>query len=152
MNRNSEKKENIRQIINSLSQILNALNSFSKELMKTFSITGPQLGALRKIAQVQQISLSELSQKMYLHISTVSGIADRLEAAGHIIRRRSTEDRRVVYLSVTDKGKEMIDRAPHSGFGKMVHGLDEIPVEKVQQIHDAIRLLVKMMEIKNNVQ
>jgi len=54
---------------------------------------------------------------MYLHISTISGIVDRLETGGYLQRRRSTDDRRVVHLRLTEKGKRTILQAPPSGFG-----------------------------------
>ena len=52
-----------------------------------------------------EMKISDLSKKMGLSNSTVSGIVDRLEKQGLIKRTRSDEDRRVVYVDVTDKFK-----------------------------------------------
>ena len=44
--------------------------------------------------------------------STVTGIIDRMEREGLVVRERSTEDRRVVHIRLTDEGREA--RARHS--------------------------------------
>ena len=50
--------------------------------------------------------VSELSLKMGLSDSTVSGILDRLEQKDIIKRERTKDDRRVVKISLTGKSKE----------------------------------------------
>ncbi|GAG88609.1 unnamed protein product [marine sediment metagenome] len=50
--------------------------------------------------------VSELSLKMGLSDSTVSGILDRLEQKDIIQRERTKDDRRVVKISLTGKSKE----------------------------------------------
>jgi DNA-binding MarR family transcriptional regulator len=37
----------------------------------------------------------------------VTGIIDRMEREGLVLRERSTSDRRVVYIKLTPKGKEL---------------------------------------------
>ena len=40
---------------------------------------------------------------------TVTGVLDRLERAGHLIRRRDLDDRRAVRLELTASGKTVVD-------------------------------------------
>ena len=146
----NHKLKDISRIVNSVRQIRNALNCYSKELKRTLGITGPQLGALHVIDRFPQVSLGELSERMCLHTSTISGIVDRLEIAGYLTRQRSAEDRRVVFLGLTDKGKRTIVLAPPSGFGEMVQGLEKLPAGELQEISRALQSLLRLMKIDAN--
>ncbi len=88
---------------------------------------------------------------MYLHTSTISGIVDRLESAGYLVRHRSDEDRRVVRLQLTDKGKKTISQAPKSGFGTMVQELEKLPDQELQSIRTSLQTLSRMMRIEDSV-
>ncbi|GFZ34530.1 MarR family transcriptional regulator [Clostridium zeae] len=49
-----------------------------------------------------EMKISDLSEKLGLSNSTVSGIIDRLEKQGLVSRKRSEEDKRIVFVSVTE--------------------------------------------------
>ena len=49
------------------------------------------------------MKISDLSEKLGLSKSTVSGIMDRLEKQGLVERERSKEDKRIVFVSVTEE-------------------------------------------------
>lgn len=67
---------------------------------------GMMIGMLGKHGKMK---VSEISQKMGLNNSTVSGIIDRLERQGMVERLRSEEDKRVVFITLSSKmdGKEI---------------------------------------------
>jgi DNA-binding MarR family transcriptional regulator len=50
---------------------------------------------------------------MCLHPSTITGLIDRLEKKGYVERDGGREDRRVVILSLTSRGKELAREAPN---------------------------------------
>lgn len=64
-------------------------------------LTVPQMGALEELAREDGLSLKELSGRMGLSHSTVSGIVDRLEKKGFVGRTPDPEDRRYsrIFLS-----------------------------------------------------
>jgi MarR family transcriptional regulator, organic hydroperoxide resistance regulator len=146
----STKQDEIGEVINSIRGINAALQKQSKELMRSFRITGPQLGALRVLHLYPEISLRELSERMYLHVSTVCGIVDRLEMAGYLTRSRNTEDKRAVIICLTEKGLKTIKEVPISGFGAMFFSLQKLPAAQVRQISKAMKQLSKMMKIEDN--
>ncbi len=148
MGRGRKKQEEIGEIVNSIRAIRNVIKCHSHELMRKFRITGPQLGVLTIIDRYPEISLSELSERMYLHISTVSGIVDRLETVGYLRRHRRPDDRRTLFFSLSEKGKGIMERSPKSAFGMMMKGLDRLPDSELYQISRSLKILVNMMGIK----
>ncbi|HZK83943.1 MAG TPA: MarR family transcriptional regulator [Desulfosporosinus sp.] len=82
---------------------------FKQSMSKVFEnsgITAPQGMVLRIISMHKKIKVTELSSKLSLPNSTVSGLVDRLEKQGMVTRERSEEDRRVVYVSLSPHFKE----------------------------------------------
>lgn len=64
-------------------------------------LTMPQLLTLHELARHHgPMSLSDLSHALNLANSTVSGIIDRLERAGHVRRRTDAEDQRIVRVEL----------------------------------------------------
>jgi DNA-binding MarR family transcriptional regulator len=144
------KQDDIGKIVNAIRGINNSLQRQSKELMKSFNITGPQMGALRIISCQPNITLKELSEQMYLHISTVCGIVDRLETAGYLTRCRRPDDRRAIHIGLTKKGSRTVGAAPLSGFATMVYDLQKLQATQVHRICRSLELLSKLMSIETN--
>ena len=83
---------------------------FKHRMSKVFEdsgITAPQGMVLGILNKENRIKITELSSKLGLPNSTVSGIVDRLEKQGMVARERSEEDRRVVYVSISPQFKGM---------------------------------------------
>jgi DNA-binding MarR family transcriptional regulator len=120
----------------------------SAEFVQKYRITGQQLGALRIVERTPAISLRELSERMYLHISTVSGIVDRLEKRGYLSRKRSSTDRRVVHLHTSAEGRRVIKKTPLAGMGLLFHNIDKLPPAQLREIAKALRLILNVMEIE----
>src|SRR5581483_7149868 len=67
-------------------------------------LTPTNLRALDVLAGGEGIRVGELADRVGIDETTASRLADRLEAAGLVERRRSTEDRRVALLALTREG------------------------------------------------
>ena len=143
------KRREIEGIIRSLRLVGSVHKRHSQELQRNFKITGPQLGVMRIVARYPRISLGEMSQRIYLHISTVSSIVDRLEAAGYLARKRGSDDRRVVFLRLTDKGRALLKRAPVYAFGFLMRDIESLSSAEIHEIHHALRVLIKVMRIED---
>ncbi len=139
----------ISEIMHSLRQIFRAIQDYSQEVSKKFGITGPQLWALKTLFADGSLSLGDLSNKMYLHPSTVSGVVDRLEKKGYVVRDRGQKDRRVVTVALTPKGKKLVKKAPNPIQGKMVYGLRKLEARKLNSIYAAIQKLVEIMAVQD---
>ena len=141
--------QQISEIINSVRLLQGISRRQSREFIREYRITGPQLGALRIVAMTPRISLRELSERLYLHTSTVSGIVDRLETRGYIKRERSGQDRRVVHIDVTPEGRRVIKKTPLAGMGLLIHTIDRLPTRQLVEIQRGLKRLLDLMKIGN---
>jgi len=62
-----------------------------------------------KQAPGQRLRMHQLEEASLFTRSGITGLADRLENAGFVRRERSVEDRRGVYLAITQAGIDKID-------------------------------------------
>ncbi len=145
----AKKKREICEIISAIRHIKGVNQTQARELMKRYHITGEQLGALRIVASSHEMTLGELSGQLYLHVSTCSGIVDRLEKKNYINRERSKEDRRVVYLRITPLGTEIVKKTPVSGIGRLMRDIEQLSSSDIRKIRDAVLILSQVMDIES---
>lgn len=99
-------------------------------------ISGLQYGILR-LLQRETLTSSEISKHMMLDPSTLVPSVNGLERRGFIERRRDTEDRRRMPLSLTDKAHTLLNRLPEIGEDHaVVAALKQMdPDERRQLLH-----------------
>lgn len=100
------------RILQSVRRVEQCVELYSKRLVRLYQVTTPQLVALMTIADIGKCTMTALGKAIYLSPSTVVGIVDRLEEKGLLLRVRDTQDRRNVYVSLTEKGQELLDLSP----------------------------------------
>ena len=100
----SEIKLEVDSILEAIVYLYTESRRVTKEVARRADLTGPQLTVLKVLEGVGDLSLSALSERIRAQNSTVTGIIDRMEREGLVVRTRSTEDRRVVHIQLTEKG------------------------------------------------
>lgn len=78
--------------------------------LSEFGVTSSQHTVLSTLAEDDGLSLSEIGKRIYLDKPAITGLADRLEKDGLVERRRTSEDRRVIRLYLTEKGQNLLQR------------------------------------------
>jgi len=82
--------------------------SFGRRLQNT-GITRIQWIALYYIKENPSISQRKLSNIMSVKDSSIGRLLDRLERDELVIKERSSKDRRIIYVNLTEKGQELIE-------------------------------------------
>jgi DNA-binding MarR family transcriptional regulator len=81
------------------------LQSASKRMEGASGVTGPQRMVIRLVGRYPGIAAGQVSALLHLHPSTLTGVLQRLEKAGHLARRPDPEDGRRARLVLTPRGK-----------------------------------------------
>jgi len=139
----------VAEIIDNLRRVFQIVNEQSKKAEHSTGLTGPQLWAIKTIAEAAPIMVSEVARRMYLHPATVVGILDRLEKQGYVIRVRSTDDRRVVKVELTRQGKALVKKAPEVAQGLLVTGLEKLSSSKLKNIARALDQMAELLGAQN---
>ncbi|HTJ80820.1 MAG TPA: MarR family transcriptional regulator [Polyangiaceae bacterium] len=102
-----ESKAELDAIVETIVYLYTESRRLTKAAAREVGLTGPQLTVIKLLDTFGDLSLSSLSERIRAQNSTVTGIIDRMEREGLVTRERSTSDRRVVFIRLSDKGKEM---------------------------------------------
>ena len=109
-NKNYYKDENIERTEFLLRKICFNIKKKGREILDDFDITPPQFDALQCIINCGEITIGELSNKLFLAPSTITDLIDRMEKTGLVQRVRDTKDRRVVKVEGLEKGYSLIEQ------------------------------------------
>lgn len=84
--------------------------AFAERYRAEFGLTTPEWRVLAHLAQSDAVSVREIHARVDMDKSKVSRAAARLEASGLIEKRENAEDRRLLDMRLTAKGRDLIDR------------------------------------------
>ncbi|MGE5190341.1 MAG: MarR family winged helix-turn-helix transcriptional regulator [Gemmatimonadota bacterium] len=132
-------------VLDDLRRVFQVVHGYSKRAERVGGLTGPQLWAVKVIAESAPVRVSDLARRMYLHPSTVVGILDRLEARGIVSRTRSREDRRVVTVALTRKGRNIVAKVPEIAQGLLLTGLEGLSPRDLKSVAAGLRVLVAIL-------
>lgn len=107
-----ETRPEIDSIVETIIYLYTESRRLTKGLASQFGLTGPQLTVIKLLETFENLSLSSLSERIRAQNSTVTGIIDRMEREGLVLRERSQEDRRVVHIRLTQKGADLARDIP----------------------------------------
>jgi len=145
---NELNEQRCRELLISIRKIIQAVDIHSRMLNKKFGLTGPQLIVLQEILSHEQISITPLSKITSLRQATVTDITKRLEAKGYIFRKKREDDRRVVSLSVTEKGEDIVKQLPPLLQEKFKEKFSNIDNWEQMMILSAFERVVDLMSAK----
>jgi DNA-binding MarR family transcriptional regulator len=85
-------------------------NRFGR-LLREYDLTQSQYNVLRILrGEGKPMPCLEISDRMIQVVPAMTGLLDRLEKQGFVQRERCTEDRRVVYVELTDAARELLEQ------------------------------------------
>ncbi|EKB34709.1 MarR family transcriptional regulator [Acinetobacter baumannii] len=88
-----------------------ALNQLYRKLLTPLGITYPQYLVMLVLWEKDEITVSEIGNKLFLESSTLTPILKKLEALQLLNRTRSKEDERQVIITLSEKGKKLKEQA-----------------------------------------
>lgn len=91
-------------------KLARAASTFGKlthDQIRTFGLTEPQFAALETLGHLGPLTLGELCKKQLVSGGNMTVVIDNLAKEGLVERVRNNEDRRVILVQLTTKGKKL---------------------------------------------
>lgn len=105
-----------------------------REILNDFEITPPQFQALLELITNGDMTIGELSNKMYLACSTVTDLLDRMERNELVVRVKDEKDRRIVRIHVLAKGHNLIEEVLYSRRKYLQEVMSDMNPESIEEI------------------
>jgi DNA-binding MarR family transcriptional regulator len=136
-----------KEIILNIRKIVRSINLESKRIQKEFGVSIPQLLTLFYLNEQKEFKARQSDIKTYLNLnaSTVTGLMYRLEAKGYIAKLPKIGDKRVTYVSLTKKGKSIIENSPGLLHIELKDKLENMTPDQFEEVKKASDLLVNVL-------
>ncbi|NNP70603.1 MarR family transcriptional regulator [Acinetobacter sp. Ac_5812] len=84
-----------------------ALNQVYRQLLTPLGLTYPQYLVMLVLWEKDQLTVSDIGERLFLESSTLTPLLKKLEAGGLITRKRSSQDERQVIITLTAQGQAL---------------------------------------------
>jgi DNA-binding MarR family transcriptional regulator len=134
-------------------RILTCMASEIDQALEPRGLTSAQWVPLFKLHLGHACTVAELARECQLDAGAMTRLLDRLEGKGLIARVRSSEDRRVVNLELTDEGREAAREIPDVLCKVQNAFLQGLSVAEWEQLKDLLaRVLANGLALQNQSQ
>jgi DNA-binding MarR family transcriptional regulator len=137
--------ESVTRIERLLRHVAFIIRRRGRDILSDFNITNPQFNALLALREKEDITMGELCDKLLLACSTATDLVDRMEKNGFLVRKRDPQDRRVIRLSITDKGKVVISEVLAARRRYVASILENLSAEERVQLGESLERLHSLM-------
>lgn len=129
---------------------MRSINLESKKIQKEYGVSIPQILCLNYLENSEnfQASHKDITKFLNLNSSTATGIIYRLEKKGYLARLPKGKDKRLTYIVLTGKGKDLLDSIPSLLHDKISDKLDTLQEDKRKQIIETLDLIIKLLDIE----
>ncbi|KTD03115.1 MarR family winged helix-turn-helix transcriptional regulator [Legionella feeleii] len=142
----AQSEQRSKMIMLALRKVMQQMDHHSRRLNKCYGLTVPQIICLYEIYETGIMTLSVLSKRVYLSTSTLVGVIDRLEEKGFVNRTRDSKDRRIIFIDITNKGKEFVCSSPYLLHNRLNENLQTLAKEEQIALANSVDLLVNILK------
>jgi DNA-binding MarR family transcriptional regulator len=142
------RRQEAADVVRSLRRLFKGIHEYSKAMQRRSGLSAPQAWALLLVDADPGISLGRLSERMYAHPSTVSGIVDRLVNRGALRREVDPEDRRGICLSLTPAGRRLMRESPPPVQAGLQRALERMPARRLKLLRAVLDEIVRQAELE----
>jgi DNA-binding MarR family transcriptional regulator len=126
--------------VTSLMRVQQLVLSELDDLLKPHGLSFARYEALVLLtfSRAGSLPLGKMGERLQVHPTSVTSIVDRLEAAGHVVRRRHPDDGRAVLAEITDAGRAVVEAATHD-LVTARFALADVPVDDLRELSALLR-------------
>lgn len=138
--------EQAKKLLQSYLHVTQRMSLQFRNYFGQMDLTFPQTLVLTALGEEGAMPISRLAQYIGSANSTVSGIVDRLEKMKLVKRVRSEDDRRVIYVALTDEYRSMHKSMEPNVSAYLAKLLRALPGQELSDICIALDKLDKALE------
>jgi DNA-binding MarR family transcriptional regulator len=140
---------NQERINETLFRFLQSVYLFEKREATLFSVSWDEVYLLQLLARKNPMTVTELAKKLKVKNFTASRMITRLADQKLVLRKQSTEDRRVMEIFLTTQGRNKIQEIEVFNYKTILANIDTLGENEVQILMNSIENLDILLSLKN---
>ena len=101
-----------------------------------------QFVVLRTLGGGGRATTKDIATATGVTTGNITGLVDKLEAEGLVVRDRSEKDRRVVYLEATKKGQSLLEELRRAVVAEAAKGFERWTRKDLDRLNDLLRRVI----------
>lgn len=136
------------EVLSTLRKISRAIELYSRILFREYGLTSPQLTILTAIFRSGPLTVTDIARRVNLSQATVTSILGRLEKQEFVLRTRSTHDKRMVYIELTDKTRKILEKNPSPLHTVFLSRFDRLQDWEKTLLLSSLQRIAKLMDVE----
>lgn len=141
-----DKRGVINEIIELQQHLSKAIIPYAINTWRELNVPLAQLKSLLIISSKNDINSHALAENLGVTPGNITRIIESLVEQGLVVRKQNTEDRRVIYLTATDKGKELIASLMESQMHRTFQILDYMSLDELNALSIGMTGIIRAVE------
>jgi DNA-binding MarR family transcriptional regulator len=133
------------RVMRVMPRLIMAITTTERNYLARGLITLPQARVLLILMDRESCSMQQIARAIGLRASTITNMVDRLVRMGLVERRRSANDRRVVTVSLTAKGRRVLERIRREKHRTAMEMYEHLSPRERRQYPEIMEKLVEQM-------
>lgn len=117
-----------------------------KNILDPLQLTGLEYRFLKSIKENENLTISEISQRLDKHNSNTTNLLDNLEKKGYLERANDKSDRRIIRIHYTEEGLKKRKEALGIFDQKICLFLQNVPEPILKQSKECMQSIIKLLE------
>ncbi len=122
------------------------LQTSARAVEANTGITNAQLFLLRRLADGESHAVGDLARRMHARQNALSPVIRRLVRGGLIRRRPAADDARRALLSITAKGRRLLQHASPPPAERLFQALDQLTGAELRGLSGGLAALLTSLE------
>ncbi|MFE3636060.1 MarR family winged helix-turn-helix transcriptional regulator [Streptomyces cellostaticus] len=133
------------EVFGRIHRLSRAMGDLMEKAYEPYGVSGGEfdvLATLRRSGEPFTLSPRQLSATLMLTTGGMTGRLDKLERAGLLRRSPDPHDRRALQVTLTERGRDVVDRAVGAGLDVQTEALSHLNDQQAGQLADLLRELL----------
>jgi DNA-binding MarR family transcriptional regulator len=148
---NGSTKRPAERAFRDLIRVIGLVERVMQPYFSRFGISGAQWGVMRNLYRAEQeelpgLRLTDLGERLLIRPPSVTGVVDRLERAGLVVRDGSPTDLRAKRVGLTDKGRQIVEQVLRVHSAQMENVLGGLSLGEQGELHRLLSRLSQHLE------
>jgi DNA-binding MarR family transcriptional regulator len=136
----------IQAIVAAIRQLYRIVYHDALRSSRSSGLTSSQSAAMRILYQNGPLSSADLSRRLHVTPSNMTGLIDRLEKKHLVERVPDLGDRRIALITLTEKGRRLGQNLPDPIENKIVSRLGHLEEQEIQEYRIAIGRILDLID------
>lgn len=125
-----------------LKRVGNLLTNAVDRALVDYDMTHAQMGIILKLLHCRANTAADFARELMTDTGAITRTLDRLEEKGFVHRARSSADRRIVQVELTDKGRNLADQMTQVVINVLNQHLRGFSSEEIAQFKDFLLRMI----------